>query len=281
MALPNPRASVVIPVFNARSHVEKCLISLRAQTLDPIEIIFIDDGSTDGTVKYLQEQEGITLLKQAHQGPGPARNLGVSHTKSEIIVFLDADMVCEPDFLEKLIAPIESGRVRGTFTKEEYVANWDNSWARLWNFEYTGKLDSRRLPLDFPDEALVFRAVLKEEFERVGGFDSVGYTDDWTLSQKLGYKSQAAPGAIMYHTNPSSISEIFNQAQWIGKRQYKGGQVGRIFALFRANILVSIFVGITRSLSLADVRYFLFKIVYDLGIVTGILSVWTGASHAK
>jgi glycosyltransferase involved in cell wall biosynthesis len=247
---------------------------LGKQSYEDFEIIVVDDGSKDKTVKYvtnLQEVIGdIKLLFQRHRGPGAARNNGAKVAKGEILVFVDADMTFDKDFLKKLTEPIRKDRVKGTFSKEEYVSNWDNVWARCWNTN-EGWEEKRRHPRNYPDEQPVFRAILKSEFDRVSGFTPGGYTDDWSLGKKLGYMAKNAAGAKFYHKNPSSLPEIYKHAKWVGKRPYKLGIAGIIIALVRASLPVSLLVGFLKSFVYLQPAYFIFKIVYDFGIFIGIL----------
>jgi glycosyltransferase involved in cell wall biosynthesis len=216
-------------------------------------------------------------LAQKHGGAGAARNLGAKNAKGRILVFVDADMTFDEKFLEKLTEPIltnpTSPRLRGargTFSKEEYVANWENVWARCWNIN-EGWEPKQRHPADYPDYQPVFRAILKSEFDKVGGFTPGGYDDDWSLYKKLGYEAANAPGAVFYHKNPSSLSEVFRQAKWVGKRKYKLGVIGYVVALPRSSLPVSIIVGLIKGLKAKDLSFVIFKIVYDFGIFTGIL----------
>lgn len=272
--------SVIIPVYNEARHLKECLGSLRRQSTKPKEIIIVDDGSTDPTINILETEKNIILLKQHHQGPAKARNKGAKRAQGDILVFVDADMTFDQAFLFQLTRPIKARKTNGTFTKEEFVANWDNPWARSWNYETAGE-GKRRIPQNYPNQAPVFRAILKSEFDRISGFDPVGYTDDWTLAKKLGYQAQVAKGAIIYHYNPNSLVDVFRQAQWIGKRHYKFGEFGRIIALIRALPIISVPVGLFKSLKYQEKYFLVFKCVYDFGITTGILSYWLGRGHAK
>lgn len=97
--------SVIIPVYNAARHLEQCVRSVMEQTLRDIEIICIDDGSTDDSLQLLrrlaQEDGRIVVLTQENGGAGAARNKGLAAAQGEYLSFLDADDFFEPDMLEK------------------------------------------------------------------------------------------------------------------------------------------------------------------------------------
>lgn len=98
--------SVIIPVYNAEKHLRRCLDSVVGQTLEEIEIICVDDGSTDDSanvlVNYAAEDKRIHILKQINAGAGAARNLGLENAAGEYIAFIDADDWAETDFCEQL-----------------------------------------------------------------------------------------------------------------------------------------------------------------------------------
>lgn len=267
------KISVIIPTYNEYKLLQECLDSLSKQSLTSFEVIVVDDGSTDKThlLKDIKYSYPIKWLTQPHQGAGAARNLAAHSASGKILVFLDADMVTTPSYLEELTEPITDNKQLGTFTRNEYVGNYQNPWARCWNWEYLGQKTDRRLPLDHPDVSPVYRAILKSEFMKVGGYDEIGYGEDWTLSQKLGAQAQVVEGAKLYHHNPDSPSAVFRQAIWFATRPYKLGIIGRLVALLRASLPVSLAVAVVNSIRYQSLSYLPFKLVYDLGIFLGQL----------
>lgn len=263
--------SVIIPVFNEEKVIGECINSLTKQDYKPLEVIIVDDGSTDNTVNIVNGHD-VKILKQNHSGPGSARNLGAQNSNGEILVFVDADMTFDKNFISDLIKPILKGKTIGTFSKNELVKNRQNIWSRCWNINRNVPPD-RMLPRDYPDEAPVFRAILKKEFIRVGGFTASGeYTDDWSLSRKLGQNSTLAKGAIYYHSNPSSLGEVWKQARWIGKNEFiSGTSIRRLRSLFFYNLALSIVIGIFKSIKNLSFSFLIFKILYDSAIVTSVL----------
>ena len=93
--MSNPAVSVIIPCYNAEKTLDECIGSLLNQTMQNIEIICVDDGSTDNTLKKLQNYARtdmrVRIFSQQNQYAGAARNLGMAQAKGEYILFLDAD----------------------------------------------------------------------------------------------------------------------------------------------------------------------------------------------
>lgn len=269
------KVSIIIAVYNEEKYINKCLVSLIEQSFQDFEIIVVDDGSTDKTSYVLSEirsrikRDEIRNFQQKHQGPAVARNMGAKYAKGDILVFVDGDMYFDKKFLKDLIQPINLGKTKGTFSLEEYVANWDNVWARCWNYNWN-LINKRRIDPRRSDQQMDFRAIRKFEFIRIGGFDDIGYTDTWTLSEKLRYRPMATK-ALYYHYNPSSLFEVFNQAIWVAKRPYKMELLGKLAAIIRANFIFSIFLGIKKAISFHEPWFLLFKPIYDFGIIMGVL----------
>jgi glycosyltransferase involved in cell wall biosynthesis len=98
----NPKVSVIIPTYNRAAKVRDTIESVLAQTVTDLEVIVVDDGSSDGTGKILEETFGdrIRYYAQANQGASVARNKGVEEARGEWIAFLDSDDFWEADKLE-------------------------------------------------------------------------------------------------------------------------------------------------------------------------------------
>ncbi|HBE20262.1 MAG TPA: glycosyl transferase [Cyanobacteria bacterium UBA11149] len=98
-----PRVSIIIPLYNKANYIAETIQSAIAQTFPDWEILIVDNGSTDGSWETVQEihDSRIRLLQSPKQGPGAARNYGLSYARAEWIQFLDADDWLEADHLEK------------------------------------------------------------------------------------------------------------------------------------------------------------------------------------
>lgn len=260
--------SVILPVYNEEKAIGNCLASLAKQTVaKEMETIVVDDGSTDNSGKY-------ATYKQNHLGPGAARNLGASKAKGKILVFVDADMEFAPDFIAKLCQPIKNNII-GTFSKDEYLLNKDKPLARYWNLNL-GRQAEKMHPNNYPNTQNVFRAILKSEFDKVGGFDTkIGYTDDWSLAKKLGVMAIVAPGAAYYHRNPETYREVWQQARWFGKNEFLTRNLARKFYnLFRYCPILAI-------TKITDPGLFIFKLVYNTAVFTSVFLSFLGEQKSK
>jgi glycosyltransferase involved in cell wall biosynthesis len=97
----NPLVSIIVPVYNVAPYLPACMNSLLKQTYAPLEIIFIDDDSTDSSLQLLQSYEQqypqVRVLTQTNGGPGPARNAGLNQATGEYILFVDGDDQVAPE----------------------------------------------------------------------------------------------------------------------------------------------------------------------------------------
>ncbi|WP_181008495.1 glycosyltransferase [Sphingomonas montanisoli] len=105
-----PRLSILIPVWNGENQINLCLDAIAAQTIDPglIEVIVVDNGSTDGTADVVRRYPFATLLSEPRPGSYRARNTGLDHVRGTYIAFTDADCIPHPDWAEKALAAIEA-----------------------------------------------------------------------------------------------------------------------------------------------------------------------------
>ena len=104
------RISVIIPCFNCEDYLSECASSLFAAADDGTELIFVDDGSTDGTGEILRRLalKGAIVLAQKNKGPGAARNLGMDRAVGDYIMFADADDLVSADYISSVRTYIET-----------------------------------------------------------------------------------------------------------------------------------------------------------------------------
>lgn len=106
------KVSIIIPVYNAENFVENSINSVLCQTYSNIEIIIVNDGSTDKSqeicTKLLQKDKRIVLVNKTNEGAGKARFVGIQKSRGKYICFLDADDIMETCFVEKMVAALEN-----------------------------------------------------------------------------------------------------------------------------------------------------------------------------
>jgi glycosyltransferase involved in cell wall biosynthesis len=183
-----PRASVVIPAYNAARTLPACLAALAQQTvpLASFETIVADDGSTDDTALVAAESGASRVLRLSHRGPAAARNSGIADARGEVILFTDADCRPAPDWLCQMSRSLDDPGVSGV--KGSYKSDQVEVVARLAQCEFEERYDRQeRLPsIDFVDSyAAAFRAQVLRE---VGGFNPAfpqANNEDVDLSYRL------------------------------------------------------------------------------------------------
>ena len=128
--------SVVIPVFNGENHLAEAVASVQSQTPGPLEIIVVDDGSTDGTAEVARQLGfGVQYYHQPNRGPSSARNLGIKRSRGDLLAFLDADDLWPADRLRLQLARLEQdpeleiilGRIQvtGDLTPRDHLVCFD------------------------------------------------------------------------------------------------------------------------------------------------------------
>lgn len=117
--MSHPLVTIIIPSYNSRQYLKESVQSAIAQTYSPIEIILINDGSTDDTTELFPEFEkkGVICLTQANAGASSARNTGLAIATGEYIQFLDADDVLHPDKIERQISKMLACNADLSFTQ--------------------------------------------------------------------------------------------------------------------------------------------------------------------
>ncbi|MDY4863597.1 MAG: glycosyltransferase family 2 protein [Collinsella sp.] len=131
-----PIVSVIIPSYNAADYIAQTLESVLAQTLTNIEVIVVDDGSTDNTrnivADFANKDPRLMLVEQANQFAGVARNNGMSKARGKYLYFLDADDYIESNALEELVNAIEQHGADIAIAKSE---GFDNTTGDTWTID--------------------------------------------------------------------------------------------------------------------------------------------------
>lgn len=190
--------SVIVPTYNRGPLVQKTLDSIVAQTLSPLEIIVVDDGSTDSTPHWIENHYGdkIRVIRHANGGVARARNRGLEEASGEFIAFLDHDDLWHPHKLEVQLAALKSNpKAALVWTKWREVNETGTPLAlekHLWAQPFW-KGRSGKVLQDFVPKNLILSAsipLIRARFLReAGGFDPrTAPSDDWDLWLRLARK---------------------------------------------------------------------------------------------
>ena len=171
--------SCVVPVHDGERFLGEALDSVLEQTYEPLEIVVVDDGSTDGTAEVAAGYgEAIRYFHQENAGPSAARNRGVEASRGELIAFLDADDLWVP---EKTATQVRALRERPEL--DFCVGHIQNFWMEELAEEERWFSD-REFSDPLPGYSLVTLLARRSVFEEVGGFDpdlGTGEDNDWFL----------------------------------------------------------------------------------------------------
>ena len=214
-----PSITVIIPVYNGMSTLPKCLESLERQDYPrPLEVIVVDDGSSDGSGDYA-ESKGCKVIRQRNQGPGVARNKGADIASGELLVFTDADCVLDSDFVTELVMPVMEEGVAGS--QGMFYSRQKNIIARFIQLE-TSERYNRKTQAEYIDLLATFAACYRRDvFLENGGFNDNYSSEDAEFSFRLtdrGYKMVLAPKAMCEHLHYESFFKFirykYKRAYW-------------------------------------------------------------------
>lgn len=183
-----PLVSVIVPVYNGCRYLAEALGSIFHQRYEPVEIIMVDDGSTDGSAEVAKSfGSQITYIFQENQGTAAARNLGVETAKGSLLAFLDQDDVWLENKLHRQVRTmIELPEVQVVFGYVEQFCSPDMAG----EFQRRFCFDPSPVPGFLPSVMLIRR----EAFERVGPFRTDWQLGEWahwySRYQELGLRTE-------------------------------------------------------------------------------------------
>lgn len=210
------KVSIIVPVYNNEKYLEKCINSIVKQTLKEIEIILVDDGSTDKSLNILKNYESkdkrIKVLSQVNMGPSCARNKGLHIAKGEYVGFVDSDDWIDLDFYEKLYNAAKK------YNADISVAGIKRHRSYKWKYhlqinkeEFTDDKNKKFLLCDVPDKCYPVNKIYK--LSKLNQYNilfepGVYFEDRLFTAQVLVYLDGLVTVPNIYYnywTNPNSI----------------------------------------------------------------------------
>ncbi len=192
--------SVVIPAFDAEAYIEEALASVLAQSLAPVEVVVVDDGSRDGTAaRAAAVDPRVRVLRQENRGVSAARNAGVSAAQGAWVAFLDADDAWEPTKLEEQMAVARDPSLSAVHCGATLMDAQGRATGRVLRGRGGMALEDL---LSFRREVCVTGGsgllVRRSTLDEVGGFyEGLSTSADWDLYRRL-----AASGPLGYVDSP-------------------------------------------------------------------------------
>jgi glycosyltransferase involved in cell wall biosynthesis len=174
MGVPGaPAVSIVVPTRNSARTLAACLASIRTQTHQPLEVVVVDNASSDGSDRLAAQWADLVL--QGGPERSAQRNRGASEATGAFLLFVDSDMVLEPNVVAACVEIVERGADAVVIPEQSFG---DGFWARCKALErscYVGD-----------DSIEAARFLRREVFEAVGGYDEdLAGTEDWDLHERV------------------------------------------------------------------------------------------------
>lgn len=231
----HPLVSVVMPVYNRERFLSEAVDSILSQTFSELELILVDDGSTDRSVEiiktYMQQDPRVRLITQENSGPAIARNNGIIASRSDYVAFMDDDDVSAPDRIEKLYSFLKSNPGVRSVNSERAPLNKTNSGSIPGDNKPPHRLFKNSVQPHNPDLASFLDGrgrnfavgsnsmVIKKDILELGGFRSLfscNEDTDMTLRFEEKFNMGAIPLPLYLqrsHETPGRVSTTRNS--WV------------------------------------------------------------------
>jgi cellulose synthase/poly-beta-1,6-N-acetylglucosamine synthase-like glycosyltransferase/peptidoglycan/xylan/chitin deacetylase (PgdA/CDA1 family) len=241
-----PPVSIVVPAYNEAAVIEPAVRSLAASLYPEVEVIVVDDGSTDGTGEIVRGLglKRVRVLAESNQGKPAALNRGIAAARHDVIVSVDADTAFEPDTLRRLVQPLRDERV-GAVAGNTKVANRGGMLGRWQHVDYVMGFNLDRRLYDvlqcMPTVPGAIGAFRRRALDEVGRFSGATLAEDTDITIALGragWRVVYAEDALAFTEAPSTLSALWRQryrwsygtmqAVWKHRRAVREGGETRI-----------------------------------------------------
>ncbi len=223
-----PIFSIVVPVYNVEDYIHKCLVSISNQTIHDIEVILIDDGSTDASLSICEsfcvQDKRFRVFSKNNEGQGIARNLGMSYCTGEYLCFIDSDDWIEPNLCEIAYKALCDNNIDFFNFGVDFVNVYGSQVKRFSNYKFEEINGSDIFNLALIDDQIL-SIVWNKVFRRSTVLDSKVFFPDIRAIEDI-YFSRAISkfssrvkftNKILYHAliRPNSSSRLMNRQSFI------------------------------------------------------------------
>jgi len=206
------KTTIIIPCYNCEKTIQKTLDALDKQTINPTEIICVDDGSKDNTKKIIQSNKKVKYIYETNSGPAKARNTGAKQATGEIILFMDSDCVPQKNWLEEMLNPLKDEKIVGV--QGAYKTEQEQIIAKFVQEEIEERYKRMRTDKKLDWIGSYSAAFRKKDFMYAKGYDEsfpIASGEDPEFSFRLIEKTNKElifnDKAIVYHTHPTTLKK--------------------------------------------------------------------------
>ncbi|MCK4385878.1 MAG: glycosyltransferase [Candidatus Marinimicrobia bacterium] len=218
--------SIIVPTYNRSDEIIDLIQSFNNQNFphERFEVLLIDDGSTDDTEKKVNELTSrsdfrLRFFRRNHEGPGPARNYGMSRAEGEYFLFIDSDCIADESWLSNLARTVEAEKpdafggpdsVLDSFTPLQKAIDY-----AMTSFITTGGMrghSKKKLAKFYPRSFNM--GIHRSIYEKLGGMGTLRHGQDLEFSRRIiasGAKVVSVPDAVVYHKRRTSLRKFFRQ----------------------------------------------------------------------
>ncbi len=210
VSLTNPKVAVIIPAHNEEKVIRSCIQSVRASDYKNIEIIVVDDGSSDNTLNEVfafSHNQEVRVISQPNQGKWSALNRALLNTSADIVVCIDADTQVEKSAISHMVRHFDNPKI-GAVAGKIMAGNKVNLLTRLQALEYTTAQNVERKAFDLINGMLVVPGALGAW--RVAALRKTGHFSDETMTEDTDLTIQVnrAGYRIIYEANARGYTEV-------------------------------------------------------------------------
>ncbi|MCU0299377.1 MAG: glycosyltransferase family 2 protein [Candidatus Nanopelagicales bacterium] len=220
----SPRVTVIVPAYNERSTIANCLEGLSQQTYPHVDVLVVDDGSTDDTSEVaeragvaLDSRVPINVTRKGNGGKASALNYGVLMTAADVVVCVDADSVLAPDAIARIVEPFADPSV-GAVGGMVKVANSRTVLGRQQAMEYIAGLTLQRAAFAELDSVQVLSGAIsafrRDVLKGFGGYSRDTIVEDFDITvavQASGHRVVLHPEAVAYTEGPLNLGDLSKQ----------------------------------------------------------------------
>ena len=222
--------SIIVPIYNAERYLEACLDSLLSQSEKELQILLVDDGSTDGSLaiakEYAAKDTRVEVFHQSNAGQSAARNVGLQHAKGEFIAFVDADDKIAEEWCERHLEAIEGA----DYIQSGYLRVEDGQ-------SLEPQIPQNRYRFTSPCMRLYRREAIQNlHFEEGMIYEDVVWSVDLWLSGAtcriipyIGYRYTANPHSTTSQRHPEAEKRVFGELK---KRLHGASCKGKMIILY-------------------------------------------------